>query len=180
MAALFDAFLGWLDDASEKVARRTAQAVGRRSFLATLGIAMLGTTLAPILPFDRTLGRAAAQPRPEGDDGDIAECDYWRYCALDGYLCSECGGGLAQCPPGSQVSLVSWIGTCHNPNDGRQYLVSYNDCCGGGGCANPTFCFSSEGERPGYRMGLYNDINWCMANDAKGYHCTVAAVVGLT
>ena len=52
-------------------------------------------------------------------------------------------------------------------------------CCGGGGCVNPTFCFTSQGERPGYRMGLYNDINWCMANETKGYHCTVAVVVGL-
>jgi methylamine dehydrogenase light chain len=28
-------------------------------------------------------------------------------------------------------------------------------------------------------MGLYNDINWCMANENTGYHCTVSVVVGL-
>jgi methylamine dehydrogenase light chain len=28
-------------------------------------------------------------------------------------------------------------------------------------------------------MGLYNDINWCVANANKGYHCTVALVVGV-
>ncbi|UXN73066.1 hypothetical protein N8D56_18875 [Devosia sp. A8/3-2] len=65
-----------------------------------------------------------------------------------------------------------------NPNDEKDYLVSYNDCCGKATCAG-SFCFTSEGERPGYRMGLYNDINWCMANDSKGYHCTVAVLVGL-
>ena len=44
---------------------------------------------------------------------------------------------------------------------------------------NGTFCFSSERERPGYRMGLHNDINWCMANASQGYHCTVAVLVGM-
>ncbi|WP_395678491.1 methylamine dehydrogenase light chain [Inquilinus sp.] len=24
-----------------------------------------------------------------------------------------------------------------------------------------------------------NDINWCMANTSQGYHCTVAALVGI-
>ncbi len=181
MTVFFDKFLEWMDGASEKAVRRTAQKVSRRNVVATIGTAMMGTALAPLLPFDRTFGRAMAQPAPKGEDaadGDIADCEYWRYCALDGYLCSECGGALNMCPPGSEVSLVSWVGTCHNPNDERDYLVAYNDCCGGGGCAQPVFCFTSEGERPGYRMGLYNDINWCMANDTKGYHCTVAAVVG--
>ena len=27
-------------------------------------------------------------------------------------------------------------------------------------------------------MGLHNDVNWCMANANKGYHCTVAIVLG--
>jgi methylamine dehydrogenase light chain len=26
------------------------------------------------------------------DPGDQASCDYWRYCAIDGFLCSCCGG----------------------------------------------------------------------------------------
>ncbi|MCW5695652.1 MAG: amine dehydrogenase [Bauldia sp.] len=180
MTSYIDRFLEWMDGTTERAARRTAQAIGRRHVLASLGTAMMGTALAPMLPFDRTFGKAFAQAKPVGGyDGDIAACDYWRYCALDGYLCSECGGELTMCPPGSEASVVAWVGTCHNPNDGRDYLVSYNDCCGGGGCANPTFCFGSEGERPGYRMGLYNDINWCMANETKGYHCTVAVVVGI-
>ncbi|MCW5714790.1 MAG: amine dehydrogenase [Bauldia sp.] len=178
MSDMIDRFLSWMDGASEKAVRRTAMAVGRRNVLATLGTAMMGTALAPMLPFDRTFGKAFAQT-PAGEDGDVTQCDYWRYCALDGYLCSECGGTLTECTPGSVASTVAWVGTCRNPNDDRDYLVSYNDCCGGGGCVNPTFCFTSQGERPGYRMGLYNDINWCMANETKGYHCTVAVVVGL-
>nr|WP_126541797.1 methylamine dehydrogenase light chain [Oharaeibacter diazotrophicus] len=155
--------------------RRVAQNAGRRSFLAKAGAVMLGGALAPMLPFDRTFGQAAAAVT----DGDATSCEYWRYCALDGNLCSACGGTLTQCPPGSSVSKVSWVGTCRNPSDGKDYLVSYNDCCGKAECDTAPFCLKSEGERPGYRMGLHNDINWCMANASKGYHCTVAVLVGL-
>ncbi len=35
-----------------------------------------------------------------------------------------------QCPPGTEMSLVTWIGTCQNPADGKHYAISYNDCCG--------------------------------------------------
>ncbi|HEM7588852.1 TPA: amine dehydrogenase, partial [Serratia marcescens] len=52
-------------------------------------------------------------------------------------------------------------------------------CCGKAKVESATFCFRSERERPGYRMGLHNDINWCMANANKGYHCTVSVLVGL-
>ena len=74
---------------------------------------------------------------------------------------------------------MSWVGTRQNPEDGKDYLVSYNDCCGKPLIPSATFCYNSERERPGYRMGLYNDINWCMANADKGYHCTVSVVVGM-
>lgn len=42
-----------------------------------------------------------------------------------------------------------------------------------------TACSNQVGERPGYRMGLFNSVNWCMANEDKGYHCTVSLVVGI-
>jgi len=82
-------------------------------------------------------------------------------------------------PAGTEVSKVTWVGTCHNPYDGKSYLISYNDCCGATTC-NRCGCNFNEGERPGYRMGVHNDINWCMANSSTNtYHCTVAAVVGV-
>ncbi|MBQ2262292.1 MAG: amine dehydrogenase [Loktanella sp.] len=172
MTKLIDTLLSRLDRAAESGSRAQARSHGRRSFLARLGGTIVGAAvMTPILPFDRRANAAA------GAGGDV--CAYWRNCALDGFLCQETGGSMTSCPVGSEASAVSWVGTCHNPEDERDYLVSYNDCCGKAMNTTATFCFRSERERPGYRMGLYNDINWCMANsDAQGYYCTVAVVVG--
>lgn len=177
MQSPFDTLLEWLDRRAETGSRAVAQRTGRRSFLSRAGAAMLGGSLLPMLPFDRGFGEAMARDATTSDAED-GQCDYWRYCAMDGNLCSECGGSLTECPPGSDVSQVSWIGTCRNPTDHKDYLVSYNDCCGKASCSG-SFCFNSENERPGYRMGVNNDINWCMANASKGYHCTVAVLVGV-
>lgn len=176
MIALFDTLTGLIDRIAERGSRRLALGSSRRSFLAKSGTALVGGMLLPVLPFDRTFGQAHAAV---GAIDDPTACEYWRYCALDGNLCSSCGGSVNQCPPGSEVSKVTWVGTCRNPTDGKDYLVSYNDCCGKAICDNSPFCNTNERERPGYRMGLHNDINWCMANTSQGYHCTVAALVGI-
>ena len=174
----------WLDRAAERRARRLAQTTSRRSVLVGVGRALVASAFTlPVLPFDRTgqalaAGAHGAGARKKGAPTDT-DCDYWRYCSVDGFLCSCCGGSATSCPPGSTASKVAWVGTCRNPNDGKDYLVSYNDCCGKPTVGNSTFCFTNKGERPGYRMGLHNDINWCMANENKGYHCTVSVVVGL-
>ncbi|WP_373020000.1 methylamine dehydrogenase light chain [Thiomicrorhabdus sp.] len=178
MKKLIDLLFSSLDKRTEDMSRKVAQTSGRRSFLAKAGAAMLGTAMLPVLPFDRNFGMAYAEEEEKADPNDQHSCDYWRYCAIDGTLCNECGGTLTSCPPGAEASKVSWVGTCHNPNDGKDYLVSYNDCCGKAIC-NGTECVISERERPGYRMGLHNDINWCMANSSQGYHCTVAILVGI-
>ena len=175
MSNLIDRLLGLLDRAAETGARQAASRIGRRSFLARTGVVLAGTALMPLLPFDRSPGLAFGGEVSE----DPTSCNYWRYCALDGNLCNTSGGSLTSCPPGSEASKVAWVGTCRNPHDGKDYLVSYNDCCGKPTVQNSTFCFTSERERPGYRMGVHNDINWCMANTDKGYHCTVAVLVGL-
>jgi methylamine dehydrogenase light chain len=177
MPDFIDRALAALDKRMEKTARRAARLNGRRSFLAKAGVVLVGGMAMPLLPFDRSTGLAHAAGKKEVNDP--LSCDYWRYCALDGNLCNTSGGTLTSCPPGSEASKVAWVGTCHNPNDGKDYLVSYNDCCGKAQVSGSTACLRSEGERPGYRMGLYNDINWCMANENKGYHCTVALLVGL-
>lgn len=171
MSRIIDTFFKRFDKTIEANIRSSARNHGRRSFLARTGSAMLGAAVAvPVLPFDR---RANASTAAED------ACSYWRQCAIDGFLCSESGGSLTSCPPGSTVSAVSWVGTCMNPDDGKDYLISYNDCCGKPAVPTATFCNNNKGERPGYKMGLYNDINWCMANADKGYHCTVSVVVGL-
>ena len=97
---------------------------------------------------------------------------------MDGFLCSCCGGSATSCPPGRAPSKVTWVGTCHNPADGLDYLVSYNDCCGRTPCGR-CFCNTNHGDRPGYRLGVHNDVNWCMANDSSVYHCTVSVIVGV-
>lgn len=165
----------WLDGRTEISIRKSAGVSGRRSMLAKIGGAMVGAALLPVLPFDRSLGSAHAA----STSLDQNSCDYWRYCAMDGNTCASSGGSATSCPPGSEMSKVSWVGTCLNPKDNKSYLVSYNDCCGKPEVVGSLFCYKNEGERPGYRMGLHNDVNWCMANEAKAYHCTVTILVGL-
>jgi len=170
-------FEKWLDRFTERGVRRAAQLTSRRSAVAKVGAALVGSAVLPMLPFDRS-GRAYAQ-HGGGKAEDPMACEYWRNCALDGFMCGCCGGSMTACPPGSVASKVSWVGTCRNPKDGTDYLVSYNDCCGKTACAR-CLCNFNERERPGYRMGVFNDINWCMANTQTMYHCTVSVIVGVS
>lgn len=170
-----ESLLRWLDKRAENQIRQTAAIAGRRSALAKLGRFMVGAALLPVLPYDRSMGLAYAADSAMNEDS----CDYWRYCAMDGTTCASSGGSLTSCPPGSEASKVSWVGTCRNPKDNQDYLVSYNDCCGKAEVSRATTCFSNKAERPAYRMGVHNDINWCMANENQGYHCTVAILVGM-
>lgn len=164
----------WFDRWIELSSRSLAQRTSRRSFLGTVGRAMTGAALLPLLPIDRS-GRAHAAG---GHTDDPQSCDYWKYCAIDGFLCSCCGGSSSSCPPGTAPSPITWIGTCHNPGDNRDYIISYNDCCGKTSCAN-CFCNRNEGEKPMYRLSLNNDVNWCMANDNPNYHCSVSVILGV-
>ena len=177
MKRLFDA----LDALTERRARALASRTSRRSALARVGKLVVASAFAlPVLPFDRSSqARAAGHGGAGGKKQPTeADCDYWRYCSVDGFLCSCCGGSATACPPGSTASKVSWIGTCHNPADGRDYFVSYTDCCGRTSCGR-CFCNTNHGDRPGYRMGGHNDVNWCMANDSSIYHCTLSVIVGV-
>jgi methylamine dehydrogenase light chain len=170
----------WLDSFFEKKTRQVAQSASRRSALVKVGKLFVGTAfILPVLPFDRMNPNAhAAETKKKVDVDDESSCDYWRHCALDGFLCSCCGGTVTSCPPGTEISKVTWVGTCRNPHDGKDYLISYNDCCGVAQCGR-CFCNRNERERPGYRLGVHNDINWCMANTSNTYNCTVAAIVGV-
>jgi methylamine dehydrogenase light chain len=177
MLKLFEKLEIAIDRSFEKKARQHASAYGRRSFISKVGTALVGAGVLPMLPFDR-FNEASAASMKNRQDTDPNACDYWRYCALSGRLCSCCGGGPSTCPAGSEPSKVSWIGTCENPGDKRNYLVSYNDCCGKVGC-DQCRCSNHEQDKPGYRMGLNSGISWCMANDSTSVHCTVAVIVGL-
>ncbi|QBR03301.1 methylamine dehydrogenase light chain [Paraburkholderia pallida] len=168
--ALFDL---WFERSARSVASRTS----RRSAMATLGKALVGSALAPLLPVDRTANAAPVTNAKAGVSDDPMSCDYWKYCAIDGFLCSCCGGTSSSCPPGTTASPITWIGTCRNPHDGSDYIVSYNDCCGKTSCSN-CFCNRNERERPLYKLSLNNDINWCMASSNSNYHCSVSVLLG--
>jgi methylamine dehydrogenase light chain len=165
-----------LDRLFETSSRALAQRTSRRSLLTLFGQALTGAALLPLLPVDRA-SRAWAGDSKAGAN-DPQSCDYWKYCAIDGFLCSCCGGSSSSCPPGAAPSPISWVGTCHNPHDGRDYILSYNDCCGKTSCGN-CGCNRNERERPVYRPSRNNDLNWCMANADVNYHCTVSVIVGV-
>src|SRR3569832_981716 len=124
----------FLDRLAEKSARGLARHTYRRSFLVRMGQALTGAATIPLLPVDRSSRAQAAEVDKPGSSDDPMSCEYWKYCAVDGFLCSCCGGSSHSCPPGTVPSPITWIGTCHNPNDSRDYIVSYNDCCGKPSC----------------------------------------------
>ena len=174
-----------LDRWSEAASRRLAQRSSRRSFLATLGAWTVGAAGIPLLPVARAAAPGASGPSEPAqttgnpqDPGDPTECDYWRYCAIDGFLCSCCGGSQNACPPGTEMSPLTWIGTCENPADGRSYVISYNDCCGKTSCGR-CLCNRNEGDRPPYRPGSNNDINWCLGTESSVYTCSTGVIVGV-
>ncbi len=86
------------------------------------GKLLTGAALLPLLPIDRSSRAQAAEPAAKGAKSKAAtddpeSCEYWKYCAIDGFLCSCCGGSSNSCPPGTAPSPITWIGTCHNPAD---------------------------------------------------------------
>jgi methylamine dehydrogenase light chain len=83
------------------------------------------------------------------------------------------------CPPGTDMSSVTWIGTCHNPSDGKDYVISYNDCCGKSSCGR-CFCNRNERDTSLFQPGQSNDYNWCSGNAKANipYHCSTARIVG--
>ncbi len=165
----------WLDRYVERASRRVAQQSSRRGLLKGLGFLLVGSAAVPLLPVARAAEETNAM---DEDPGDPNQCDYWRYCAIDGFLCSCCGGTKSACPPGTEMSPITWIGTCRNPADGKNYIISYNDCCGKSSCG-ACLCTRNESDTPIYRPQTANDINWCLGTKSSVYHCSTALVVGV-
>jgi methylamine dehydrogenase light chain len=169
--------MNWFDIVAESTARGLARRFSRRGVLGALGGLIVGSASIPLLPVAR-----GQEPKPNGEGAglnDPSSCDYWRHCAIDGFLCGCCGGSPQSCPPGTDMSAVTWIGTCHNPGDGRDYVISYNDCCGKTSCGR-CFCNRNERDTPLYQPGQSNDYNWCSGNSTANipYHCSTARIVG--
>jgi len=174
--------MSWLDAIAETSTRRLARSSSRRSLLGLLGRALVGAAALPLLPIARAAppAKKAAAGVPAADPGDPGTCEYWRHCAIDGYLCSCCGGNQSACPPGTSMSAVTWIGTCQNPTDRKDYVISYNDCCGKSTCGR-CFCNRNERDTPLFQPGQSNDYNWCTGNATANiaYHCSTARIVGV-
>lgn len=165
--------MNWLDKTFEAVSRHTARMSSRRGVVAGVGAVLIGAGAFPLLPVSRVRGEEI-----ENDPGDPKSCDYWRYCAIDGFLCSCCGGTHTSCPPGTVMSPITWVGTCLNPADNTHYIISYNDCCGKSGCGRCS-CVRNEGDQPAYLPQASNNINWCAGSSADiVYNCSTAIIVG--
>ena len=174
--AIFDKF-------GERMTRRIAARGSRRAFLTRLGAVLVAAPVFPLLPVQRASAQSKARQTPSefvklAQTKDAAACNYWRYCAIDGFLCTCCGGGVHTCPAGSSPSPTSWIGTCLNPDNGKSYLIAYRDCCGVGACGQ-CLCRATDRETPVYRPSGNNDIIWCFGTSSMEYHCSTAALVGL-
>ena len=117
----------WFDRWMENKARGVARHSSRRGFLGLLASSLVGAAAVPLLPVARAAshggGESHVPPQSTGnpaDPGDPSTCEYWRYCGIDGFLCSCCGGTRNECPPGTEMSPLTWIGTCQNPADGKR------------------------------------------------------------
>ena len=180
------------DHLAEKMLRGFASRTSRRSVFSVLGGFLAGAAALPLLPVARAAegesGTSPSDPNsgqtaPQSsgnpqDPGDPTKCDYWRYCAIDGSLCSCYGGSVNSCPPGTEMSPITWIGTCRNPADQRNYIISYNDCCGGvawGRCA----CQNNQGDRPVVRPQNNNEVTWCFGTKSQSYTCSTALILGV-
>ena len=171
---------GRIDRLFERGARGLARRTSRRGFLTRVGTALVGAGAFPLLP----VARAAEPPSVpddsalDGEEGDPKSCNYWRHCAIDGFLCSCCGGSQNSCPPGTEMSPITWIGTCRNPGDGKDYIISYNDCCGQSLCMRCR-CTRTEREKPVYQTWQNNDLLWCFGTKSRAVNCSVAIVLGV-
>ncbi|MFO1469146.1 MAG: methylamine dehydrogenase light chain [Steroidobacteraceae bacterium] len=191
----------WMDRVTERFSRNVAQRTSRRGVLGGLGVMMLGAAAFPLLPVARGAEAPAAKPPaakppkvpgPRGsasaggnpsqpvDPGDAASCEYWRHCAIDELPVRLLQLARPRAVRPARMSAVTWIGTCHNPGDGRDFVISYNDCCGRSGCGR-CFCNRNQGDTPLYQPGRANDYNWCTGRQHRqhSYHCSTARIVGV-
>ena len=180
-----------LDHLAERASRNVAQHTSRRGFLGQLGAVIVGGASIPLLPVARASavennepkkgypGVAPQTPIHPGEEGDPASCDYWRYCGSGGPLCACCGGSAYACPPGSEMSPLSWIGTCRNPVDGKNYIISYNDCCGQPKCKRCHCARNIPEDRPIVRSQSSNQYVWCLGTKSSSFTCTASVVIGV-
>ena len=156
----------------------------------TMGVS--GVALISSLPVTRSAMAQELPPEPAPpevpdpqfitfDGKDPAECEYWRWCNMDGTSCAACnGGGVTTCAPGSRPGAEFWVGCCTNPDTGKTYLIAYYDCCGAPSCSN-AFCGEPDMQAIMYNpvSGSYDqEIIWCVSDESQAYTCTMAPIIG--
>ncbi|QNG21165.1 amine dehydrogenase [Rhodococcus triatomae] len=177
---------------ASRATRRMSERVSRRSMISRIGrwtMGVSGVALISSLPVTRS-AFAQETPAPEGggepqlldfDGHDPAECEYWRWCNMDGTSCAACnGGGVTTCAPGSKPGAEFWVGCCTDPDDGKTYLIAYYDCCGAPSCSN-AFCGEPDTQAIMYNpvSGSYDqEIIWCVSDESQSYTCTMAPIIG--
>ena len=139
----------WLDAFSENSARALARRTSRRSVLAGLGSMLLGAGMVPLLPVARGAETkpGGAAPR-HGAPARRSRRPLLRVLAAlrDRRLSVRMLRRIAvDVPARHRHVAITWIGTCHNPGDSKDYVISYNDCCGKGSCGR-CFCNRNEGD----------------------------------
>ncbi len=115
-----------------RTGRRMSERVSRRSVISKIGrwtMGVSGVALISSLPVTRTaLAQEPPAPTPAEpeplvpvyDGKDPAECEYWRWCNMDGTSCAACnGGGVTTCAPGSVPERSSGLDAARIPTPVR-------------------------------------------------------------
>jgi methylamine dehydrogenase light chain len=165
--------------ALERAARRSS--VSRRSAL--VGSAVCWSALAftlPVLPFDRI-----ARPPPAARGGGKKKAPHVTTATTGATARStaSCAPAAAArhrpARPEPKSPRCPGSAPAATRQDGKDYLISYNDCCGKTACGR-CLCNTNLGERPA--------IAWACTTTSTGawpttsstmFHCTTSVIVGL-
>ena len=157
---------GRLDAIVEKFLRERSQTISRRGILGTLGkfsLGVLGVSLLPSLPLDRTYVVEAQQ-----------SCCSWYLCGINGQLCVPGGAGTTSCPSGTVIGPESWSKCCRNNNICGELAntVTYWDCCAttqaGANAVKGADCPHNPSAGGA----------WCPTNQGIGFYGCTFAIVG--
>ncbi len=124
-------YMNWLDNWITKGTRRVARNTSRRDFLSRFGVALVGGAAQCRCCRLRARMRRKQRARRNRRRTAIRSAANTGATARSTDSCAAVAAAPTNsCPPGTEPSPVTWIGTCRNPVDGKDYIISYNDCCG--------------------------------------------------